>query len=111
MLHEETVIHDSWFAVSIFLQADMAELADAPDLGSGGQPPCRFKSCYPHLMYSLTGKLMPVNFVVNPFFSPFHKMFRLGNTTLNMFKSDGIDKTVTDSLIYYKLHIQVSLAA
>ena len=28
--------------------ADVAELADAPDLGSGGQPPCRFKSCYPH---------------------------------------------------------------
>jgi hypothetical protein len=27
--------------------ADMAELADAPDLGSGGRP-CRFKSCYPH---------------------------------------------------------------
>ena len=28
--------------------ADMAELADAPDLGSGGQP-CRFESCYPHV--------------------------------------------------------------
>ncbi len=28
-------------------RADMAELADAPDLGSGGRP-CRFKSCYPH---------------------------------------------------------------
>ena len=27
--------------------ADMAELADAPDLGSGGQP-CRFDPCYPH---------------------------------------------------------------
>ena len=26
----------------------MAELADALDLGSSGQPPCRFKSCYPH---------------------------------------------------------------
>ena len=25
----------------------MAELADAPDLGSGGYP-CRFKSCHPH---------------------------------------------------------------
>ena len=25
----------------------MAELADAPDLGSGGRP-CRFESCYPH---------------------------------------------------------------
>jgi uncharacterized protein YnzC (UPF0291/DUF896 family) len=29
------------------LSAGMAELADAPDLGSGGRP-CRFKSCYPH---------------------------------------------------------------
>ena len=25
----------------------MAELADAPDLGSGGKL-CRFESCYPH---------------------------------------------------------------
>ena len=25
----------------------MVELADTPDLGSGGRP-CRFKSCYPH---------------------------------------------------------------
>lgn len=31
-----------WYA-----HADMAEVADAPDLGSGGRP-CRFKSCYPH---------------------------------------------------------------
>ena len=27
--------------------ADMAELADALDLGSSGKP-CRFESCYPH---------------------------------------------------------------
>ena len=27
--------------------AGVAELADAPDLGSGGYP-CRFKSCRPH---------------------------------------------------------------
>ena len=27
--------------------ADMAELADALDLGSSGRP-CRFDSCYPH---------------------------------------------------------------
>ena len=27
--------------------ADMAELADALDLGSSGRP-CRFESCYPH---------------------------------------------------------------
>ena len=33
----------------IFFYADMAELADAPDLGSGGRP-CRFKSCYPHFL-------------------------------------------------------------
>ena len=33
--------------MDFFIDADMAELADAPDLGSGGQP-CRFKSCYPH---------------------------------------------------------------
>ena len=25
----------------------MVELADTPDLGSGGRP-CRFESCYPH---------------------------------------------------------------
>ena len=29
------------------MQADMAELADALDLGSSGRP-CRFDSCYPH---------------------------------------------------------------
>ena len=29
------------------LRADMAELADALDLGSSGRP-CRFNSCYPH---------------------------------------------------------------
>ena len=34
--------------MDFFIDADMAELADAPDLGSGGRP-CRFKSCYPHL--------------------------------------------------------------
>ena len=32
--------------MDFFIDADMAELADAPDLGSGGRP-CRFKSCYP----------------------------------------------------------------
>ncbi len=35
--------------------ADMAELADAPDLGSGGRP-CRFKSCYPHQVYHVSAK-------------------------------------------------------
>ena len=33
--------------------ADMAELADALDLGSSGRP-CRFKSCYPHLVLWLS---------------------------------------------------------
>ena len=31
--------------------ADMAELADALDLGSSEQPSCRFNSCYPHLIF------------------------------------------------------------
>ena len=31
----------------VFSFADMAELADALDLGSSGRP-CRFESCYPH---------------------------------------------------------------
>ena len=35
------------FGISVPKQADMAELADALDLGSSGRP-CRFKSCYPH---------------------------------------------------------------
>ena len=30
------------------IAAGVAELADALDLGSSGQP-CRFKSCHPHL--------------------------------------------------------------
>ena len=33
--------------------ADMAELADALDLGSSGRP-CRFKSCYPHKIERVT---------------------------------------------------------
>ena len=40
---KESVLYNS----KVVLNADMAELADAPDLGSGGRP-CRFKSCYPH---------------------------------------------------------------
>lgn len=32
---------------SVFTQADVAELADALDLGSSGRP-CRFDSCHPH---------------------------------------------------------------
>ena len=40
----------SFFSILHYINiiADMAELADAPDLGSGGQP-CRFESCYPHV--------------------------------------------------------------
>ena len=34
--------------ISALRCADVAELADAPDLGSGGRP-CRFDSCHPHL--------------------------------------------------------------
>lgn len=39
----------SFFSILHYINiiADMAELADAPDLGSGGQP-CRFDSCHPH---------------------------------------------------------------
>ena len=33
---------------SALRRADVAELADAPDLGSGGRP-CRFDSCHPQL--------------------------------------------------------------
>ena len=36
------------------LFADMAELADALDLGSSGRP-CRFDSCYPHEARWMTG--------------------------------------------------------
>ena len=35
------------------VHADVAELADAPDLGSGGRSPCRFKSCHPHHNYQV----------------------------------------------------------
>ena len=35
----------------------MAELADAPDLGSGGKP-CRFKSCYPHFTNTRIGRFL-----------------------------------------------------
>ena len=39
--------------------ADVAKLADAPDLESGGQP-CRFKSCHPHHTAQGSGKRFPV---------------------------------------------------
>ena len=34
-------------------------MADALDLGSSGQPPCRFKSCYPHPFPLPGGKALP----------------------------------------------------
>ena len=34
--------------IAACIYADVAELADALDLGSSGRP-CRFKSCHPHL--------------------------------------------------------------
>ena len=44
MLHFE---EQGFLFYSVYVFADMAELADALDLGSSGRP-CRFKSCYPH---------------------------------------------------------------
>ena len=41
----------------------MAELADAPDLGSGGRP-CRFKSCYPHFETTILEKSKDVVLLV-----------------------------------------------
>ena len=35
------------YLIYVIKQAAVAELADAPDLGSGGRP-CRFDSCQPH---------------------------------------------------------------
>ena len=40
--------------------ADMAELADALDLGSSGQP-CRFDSCYPQAFLIVCGSLKEIN--------------------------------------------------
>lgn len=43
----KTLTFSSSDGIILVVPAGMAELADAPDLGSGGRP-CRFKSCYPH---------------------------------------------------------------
>ena len=43
------------------MRADMAELADALDLGSSGRP-CRFDSCYPHKEAISTGNTVFVAF-------------------------------------------------
>ena len=45
MLHLDVYDLDTFFHINKDC-ADMAELADAPDLGSGPGG-CRFKSCYP----------------------------------------------------------------
>lgn len=36
------------------ISAGVVELADTPDLGSGGRP-CRFKSCHPHYLQQNQG--------------------------------------------------------
>lgn len=50
--------------------ADMAELADALDLGSSGYPPWRFKSSYPHQQTSAEYTPNPQNSIANYFFYP-----------------------------------------
>ena len=50
MIRKKHLIIEASCVIIPFVQfeyAGMVELADTPDLGSGGQP-CRFKSCYPH---------------------------------------------------------------
>lgn len=42
------------------LYAGMAELADASDLGSDGQP-CRFKSCYPYQQRDAAPDTLPIH--------------------------------------------------
>ena len=52
---KEKQIHDGDICFSLYRKneyADMVELADAPDLGSGARA-CRFKSCYPQFNESL----------------------------------------------------------
>lgn len=51
--------------VGILVHADVAELADALDLGSSGRP-CRFDSCHPHQKRQevLTGSGFPAFYVI-----------------------------------------------
>ena len=42
-------VHNYIICAYNFISAGVAELADAPDLGSGGRP-CRFDSCHPHYL-------------------------------------------------------------
>ena len=48
-IKKDLIIAETYVIIAevINCYAGMVELADTPDLGSGGQP-CRFKSCYPH---------------------------------------------------------------
>ena len=47
-----------YYDESHFVYADVAELADALDLGSSGRP-CRFDSCHPHYFFvSVTRKVL-----------------------------------------------------
>ncbi len=51
----------------------MAELADAPDLGSGGFP-CRFNSCHPHQQRAIK-KILPRKALIFQGFSHFYSPF------------------------------------
>ena len=67
--------------VFVETDADMAELADAPDLGSGGQP-CRFKSCYPH---NERERQVPLSFVM-----------RITDTIVNLLSAIGIYNVIVN---------------
>lgn len=49
--------------------------------------------------------------IVKYFLRPLHQLLGLGNTAFDMLKADGIDKAVTDALIYHEFHIQIGFAA
>ena len=66
---------------SFIQDADMAELADALDLGSSGRP-CRFKSCYPHYFLSRF-----VTFCDRPFFL-LNDGFMINEKELRYWKGD-----------------------
>ena len=74
MIRELIIFTQNKIAARILIlmlrHADMAELADASDLGSGGRP-CRFKSCYPH---SFLSRFVLVRYVI------FYCRFRKGRT-------------------------------
>ena len=47
---------------------------------------------------------------MNDLFGTFHELFRFGDAALDMFEAYGIDKTVADTLIHDKFHIQISFS-